>query len=302
MKKPFLLIIFFVSLVFTYASGDKEKQINIYYSSSLNGNLDGCDCSSNPKAGLVKRAIFLRDIDKDNSLLLDTGDIFDVYRDTLLSDYILQSYIDLRYDAVAIGDQEFSNGADYILKGTDGNLIKSSNIRIKDNEGVFRQISGSHLLFKRADMVITVISIADPGIFRFYPDKLMDSIDIENPRTAIQRILNNPATEESDIVLLLFHGSLNKARDMASLFQSIDIIIAGHEQQILNGEMVGNTIIVSPGGEGNLLGDLEVRVQNQKLTFSNNFVAFNYLTDPDDPVIRNRIGEYNNILKQRLNN
>ncbi len=285
-----------------YALGEDEKQIIIYYSSSLNGNLDGCDCKSNPRSGLVKRAFLLRNIDKTRSILLDTGDIFDVYKDTILSDYILQSYIDLQYDAVAVGDQEFSNGADYVRKRTGDNLLISSNLRIKDDRSVFRQVSESHFLLNRGKLKITVLSITDPEVFRFYPEEITEAIKIEKPEKTIRTELNIPEVNKSDLILLLFHGSLDRVRELASMFPAINIIIVGHEQQILNGEMIGKTIILSPGGEGNLLGDLNVSVKNQELIFNNNFISFNYLTDPDDPVIRNRIEDYNTILKQRLNN
>ena len=34
--------------------------LTVLYSASLNGNLDGCDCRSHPRAGLAARAAWLR--------------------------------------------------------------------------------------------------------------------------------------------------------------------------------------------------------------------------------------------------
>lgn len=71
----------------------------------------------NPVAGLVKRAAFLRSLETSGpSLILDAGDIFDEYPDPDLAAHILQVYAELGYDAIAVGDQEFTNGAAGLLE------------------------------------------------------------------------------------------------------------------------------------------------------------------------------------------
>ena len=87
-----LLFLITVSFAFAGGSGEgvaAENTFSILYTSSLNGNIDGCECKSGPKTGLVKRAHFLRSYDLQRSVLVDTGDIFDVLPDELLSDLIL---------------------------------------------------------------------------------------------------------------------------------------------------------------------------------------------------------------------
>ena len=61
MKKLVVWIVILTGITSAaFSSGTEEKQIDIYYSASLNGNLDGCECKGNPRSGLVKRAVFLR--------------------------------------------------------------------------------------------------------------------------------------------------------------------------------------------------------------------------------------------------
>jgi len=68
----------------------------IYYSASLNGNLDGCNCDMNPVAGLVKRAAFLRSHERPKpSLLVDAGDILDELPDKELARHIFEVYQEL---------------------------------------------------------------------------------------------------------------------------------------------------------------------------------------------------------------
>jgi len=101
------------------------ETLRIYYSASLNGNIDGCNCDMAPTAGLVKRAAFLRSREApEPSLLLDAGDIFDAFPDEELAHNILEVYRELGYDFIAVGDQELSNGLDSLLEyGRDFPLV-----------------------------------------------------------------------------------------------------------------------------------------------------------------------------------
>lgn len=300
--KIFIICIFsFVWITLAlFSAGIEEKQIDIYYSSSLNGNLDGCECRGNPRSGLVKRAVFLRTIDRDKSLLLETGDIFDVYPDELLSDYILESYLELGYDAIAVGDQEFSNGAGYLLDRITRYPLLGSNLGIKTEDEQFIAVSETTLIVSREGLDIAVFSIIDPEVFRFYPEDITESIEVEDPEALIPVLLEQPGARKADLRVLLFHGPLKNARQLAEENPSMNVIIAGHEQQIADGEMIGNTILVSPGAEGNMLGHLQISANSKKLLYENRLIPFDYLTDPDDGVIRSRIDEYNRVMIEKL--
>jgi len=301
MKKNIFLAVVFLVLGFNlFASGTNEKRIDIYYTSSLNGNLDGCECKSNPRSGLVKRAVYLRDIDKDSSVLLDIGDIFDVYPDGLLSDYILESYLSLGYVAIAVGDQEFSNGLNYLQNKLSHYPLLSNNLSIRQGNGISEKISAHPLIINRLGFKIAILSVTDPEVFRFYPADITESIDIENPSFVVPELLKQSDVIKSVLRILLFHGSLIKARELAKANPSLNIIIAGHEQQTVDGEIVGDSIIVSPGAEGNMLGHLKVLSDGKKLIFDNSFIKFDYMTDPDDPLIRSKIDEYTGIMTGKL--
>jgi len=301
MKKNIFLAVVFLVLGFSlFAAGTNEKQIDIYYSASLNGNLDGCECKSNPRSGLVKRAVYLRNIDKNSSVILETGDIFDVYPDELLSDYILKSYLELGYDAIAVGDQEFSNGISYLLERIIKYPFLGNNLSIKTENGNLVSVSKKPLIISKKGVDVAVLSIIDPEVFRFYPVDITESIEIMNPSNFISLFLSSPETKKADLRLLLFHGSLENVRQIALKNPSLDIIIAGHEQQTVDGEMIGNTILVSPGGEGNMLGHLKVVSDGKELIFDNSFIKFDYMTDSDDPLIRERINEYTKKMTEKL--
>src|SRR4030042_573075 len=93
------------------ASGCARSESLLWDSASLDGNLDGCTCVSQPRAGLVKRAAFLRTApQRSRALLVDAGDLFGTRRDDQLAAELLENYDELGADAIAMGDQGLSPG------------------------------------------------------------------------------------------------------------------------------------------------------------------------------------------------
>lgn len=85
---PAVLLLAFLS-VSLFALGDGEVTLTILYSSSLNGNLDGCDCKGHPRGGLVKRAAWLRELENpEQALLVDAGDPLEPYPDQALAEKV----------------------------------------------------------------------------------------------------------------------------------------------------------------------------------------------------------------------
>ncbi|MBI3987000.1 MAG: hypothetical protein HY343_08780, partial [Lentisphaerae bacterium] len=88
----------------------------ILFSNSSNGSLRSCYCPNSPWGGLAKRAWLLerlRSVAGDERvLLLDSGDLFPPDPEPDREDCVLRIYEAMRYDAVAVGDQELSAGYD----------------------------------------------------------------------------------------------------------------------------------------------------------------------------------------------
>ena len=64
-----LLLLFLLA-----ASG--ASGLTVLYTSSLNGNLDGCACRSQPRAGLATRAAWLRALPgRDAAVLVEAGNV-----------------------------------------------------------------------------------------------------------------------------------------------------------------------------------------------------------------------------------
>ncbi len=295
-----LFILFFMSALMLHGIGQQERQFTIFYTSSLNGNLDGCVCKSAPKAGLVKRAFYLRrERDVDTSLLVDTGDIFDVYEDKLLAREILEVYRELDYDAVAVGDQEFSNGITELLANGDEYPLFCHNLTLcpDGNRCIF--FSNEPLVIEKSGFRIGLFALLDPEVFTLYPEEVKKQVKLASPQAAAENMLR--MLEDVDLTILLFHGSYEKAAELAENVEGIDIIIVGHEQRLIEAHKVNDSILVSPGEEGNRLGILTLALTPKGvIEYDNYFRLFRYEGDEDDAAVRRRIESYKLELREKL--
>lgn len=292
-----------MSALMLHGTGQQEHQFTIYYTSSLNGNLDGCVCKGAPKAGLVKRAFYLRrERDVDTSLLVDTGDIFDVYEDKILAREILEVYRELDYDAIAVGDQEFSNGITELLANGEGYPLYCHNLTLCPDENRCIFFSIEPVVIERSGFRISLFALLDPEVFTLYPEDVKKQIKLASPQAAAENMLR--MLEDVDLTLLLFHGSYEKAAALAETVEGIDVIVMGHEQRLIEAHKVNDSILVSPGEEGNRLGilTLSLTLKGPKgvIRYDNHFKLFKYEGDEDDAAVRRRIERYKLELREKL--
>ena len=283
-----------------HGTGQQERQFTIFYTSSLNGNLDGCACKTAPKAGLVKRAFyFRRERDVDNSLLVDAGDIFDVYEDKLLAREILEVYRELDYNAVAVGDQEFSNGIAELLANGEEYPLFCHNLTLCPDESRCIFFSNEPLVIEKSGFRIGLFALLDPEVFTLYPEEVRKQIKLASPQATAENMLRQ--MEDVDLTLLLFHGSYEKAVELAKNVEGIEVIVVGHEQRLIEAHKVNDSILVSPGKEGNRLGILTLALTSKGvIEYDNHFRLFRYEGDEDDAAVRRRIERYRLELREKL--
>jgi len=284
------------------ANGNGEHTLKILYSSSLNGNLDGCDCKGHPRGGLVKRAAWLRTLDQpEQVLLVDGGDLLDPHPDLELATAIFDTYLELGYGAIALGDQEFANGVVSLLEYRERYPLMAHNLTICPDENRCIFFSTTPQIMERAGLRIGVFALIDPQVFTLYPPELKNQIKIQDPKTTARNQLAYLAEEGAQLTVLLYHGPYQSAKQLAESLPGVDVLILAHEQRLIEPRRIGNTILTSPGENGNRLGILTVKILPEgRVEYNNRFRLFSWHDDPDDPVVRRRIDEYKNKLRERL--
>jgi 2',3'-cyclic-nucleotide 2'-phosphodiesterase (5'-nucleotidase family) len=297
---PFLLLLLF-------PAGEPggvaaEAGITLYYSASLNGNLDGCVCQTHPRAGLVKRAAFLRSLpDPSTSLLLELGDIFDTQPDPDLERHILDVYRELGYTAIAVGDQELAGAADARLNPRDELPLLCGNLTVRPQGAAAVPFSAQPLILERGGMRIGIFALLDPEALRSLPRPARERLQVEPPEAAAVRIREGLAGRQVALAILLYHGPYERARRLLRRVPGIDVLLVGHEQRLIEAHPEGRSVVASPGEEGNHLGILHLSPDPAgKLAWTGELRSFRYAADPDDPAVRKRIQQYREALYSRL--
>jgi 2',3'-cyclic-nucleotide 2'-phosphodiesterase (5'-nucleotidase family) len=297
-------LLLLLSAWFCPFSAVAETTLTIYYTASLNGNLDGCNCDMNPAAGLVKRAAFLRNLQPPGpALILEAGDIFDEYPDPDLERHILEVYEELGYDAVALGDQELAAGRQSLLLYEEEFPLLCHNLFIRKDGSTGTASEGdlftpAPVVIGRRGLRIGILSLIDPAVV---PRSSASRFRIAAPIAVAETMLRLCDRLDLDLTVVLYHGSFQSAVKLANTCPGIDVVIFAHEQQLVAPRMIGTTVITSPGEEGNRLGILTLHLGPGGIkSFQSEFRFFSYVKDPDDPSVRSRIDSYRKKLRSYL--
>jgi 2',3'-cyclic-nucleotide 2'-phosphodiesterase (5'-nucleotidase family) len=275
--------------------------LTVLYSSSLNGNMDGCACRTNPRAGLATRAAWLRnDARRAGALLVDAGDLLDAVPDPELARELLEAYVELGYDAVAVGDQETSCGLQELASWRGRFPLKAHNLTLclQDRCILF---DTEPLVLSKGGETVGLIALLDPQVFERRPEELRRNLKLQAPVAAAAPLVSELRTRPVDWVVVLYHGPLEQAERLAEQVRGIDLIVVGHEQRLVPPRLVNFTLLASPGEEGNRIGLLTLRKDSRRRTRSSHeFRLFRYDADPRDPGILERLQRYRRRLVDSL--
>jgi len=265
MKKFFLLMISAIFILSNARFAQAEK-IVILYTGETHSDLYTCHCPIEPFGGLARRMTKIKELRKTypNLLLVDSGGFFAGGR---LDEYSLnedlnkeRTQFNLRalklmgYDALAIGDEEFNFGVDFLVNEiakTKLNFI-SCNVKVKG--------SLDYLVKKIGAVKIGIVAVTPPE-----PTGL--PLQIAEPINSIKSTVENLRNKEKvDVVILLSH--LGEARDMQLLqdLNGIDFVISGHSIYGRDKDTgIGNAVLLRPAWQGRKLGKLEIEIDKGKI-------------------------------------
>ncbi|MBI9103435.1 MAG: hypothetical protein JEY99_13540 [Spirochaetales bacterium] len=286
----------FISVLFLWSQPDEENKVDIFFTSSINGNLDGCECVAVPRAGLVSTGVYLRQRDLSDSILVDLGDFMDVYPDDLLADNIFHVFSELNYDLLSLGDQEFTEGLDYLLEKAELYPFINNSLRINGS-----LISDSPVIIEREGRRIGFASIIDPQVFYFHPANIKEALVVEDINEASDRLLSELDNMDTQARVLLFHGPSNKAEALFQDDEAWDFVLFAHDQKLHQENDGGNRYIASPGDNGNRVGRATIYFDGDNVErIDGDFIYFDYMEDPRDPVIKKRLDLYKKEMIARL--
>ncbi|MFC2060935.1 redoxin domain-containing protein [Elusimicrobiota bacterium] len=279
---------------------DKIDQLTIIYTNSANGHLESCDCPENPFGGLVRRMTAIERLKKayPGALALDTGDNFSIRESELLAEYVFKMMKMIGYNAVAIGDQEFIMGADFLEKNINRLPYISANITRCDDKTCW-DVAPGYKIIESNGMKVAVISIINPDIFVLFPKDKVKGVEFEGHIDTLKEMVPN-LKKQADVVIVLSHSGDEEDKKIAAAVPGIDVIVGGHSQTLHKEPFkTGDMFIVQAGKDGHRVGRLSIKYDNNKKVKSFDHEMVLLIKDvPDHPAGSKLIEEYKARLKK----
>lgn len=212
--------------------------------------------------GVARRATaieYLREQADDHVLVLDAGNTLFGERLAMESQgrIIIEAMNAMGYDALTVGTLELSQGIEVLQeRAQEANFaILSCNILDIQSENL---LFAPYIIVQRDGLRYGIIGVSEPEIVHLAD--VAQTAKVMDPVQSLQRYLPE-VQDQSDVLIVLSHLGLEGDKALAQAIPDIDVIVGGRSRKLLQApEIVGSTIIVQAGYDGEWLGKLSATV------------------------------------------
>ena len=235
----------------------------------------------------------------DNSdrgyLLLDNGDLFSrpQKRPVLTAGLVADFMNKMRYDAVNLGEREFSHGGSLVKRLAESAefALLSANVEARDPLWV------PYIIKKISGVSVAVVGVVDP---RFMRGKGKPSVTVLDTEDVLKALIPK-LREAADICVLLSHTGYEGTIDLVKQVPGIDIAIAGHGKKMQKPVKTGNTIVTAASYNGEFVGVLTINwdIDNRKIDGFNGVLIHLGKEFESDPEILDTIRKYSAMASEQ---
>jgi 5'-nucleotidase len=267
--KFLLLACSFSFFLFPFSFVCFANEITIIYTGDTHAALYHCNCPKEPDGGVSRRDTLIEQLRKEHpeALLLDCGRFFaagamdsnaqNTQLDMLRTTLNLKAMELMKYDAVAISDDEFNFGKDFLqntIFTTKLNFL-SCNIQLKKVlPYIIKEVSG---------IKIGIIGLTSP-----LPRQKIESqgLAILQSKQAVQEQVAQLKKQGVNLIVLLSQLEDRLGSDSLNDFAGVDIIIGGYMG--MKGEVfrkLGDTLILRAYWEGRRLNQVTLKIEDKRI-------------------------------------
>ena len=270
MMKLIIAVFFFAILTTVFARDRTSSHVDMLYTTNLNGALDDCGCGNETVGGLTRIITLVNNFrdSSNNVLLVDAGDFLSSYSSPGDNRTMLRLMALAEYDVVNLGDQEFVESPQFVF-----DVNRQFRLRLpllfSNTRLLFSRKTEplSYRLFHINDLSISVVALMDGNSFEFISPQ---QISVAAPEAILQQ-LEPRLLENSQLQIVLFHGTWQKARALTEKFSWIDVMVLAHNQR-REFLVINRTAFVESGVEGEYLGHLRIEPRGKQWRFRNEFL------------------------------
>ena len=257
------------SLVILFAafSQAKASEVTLLYTGETHAMLYPCSCPIETDGGIARRATLIKTLRKSspNVLLVDSGAFF---AGGLMDEYTQSTELDMsrtlialnamgrmKYDAAALGDEEFNFGRKFLEDSLRSGAVPvlSANVDCQNvSPFIIKELSG----VKVGIIGATPVSAAAKS----------GGIPVVEPRAAIARAITEVRARGADIVVLLSHLGETDDLELIKAVDGIDVIVIGNGRSKQESySMVGKTLILRPSWQGRRMGKAVLNIKDRSI-------------------------------------
>ena len=264
----------FMSCVLGFTSICYAQEITILYTGETHAMLYQCSCPVEQDGGVARRATLIKQLRKDNpgTLLVDIGRFF---AGGLLDEYTLNTELDLerarvnlkamelmKYDAVAISDDEFNFGEAALRQNLERTNLAflSCNISADNSEKKPKALS-PYIIKEVSGTKIGIIGVTSPSA-----RQKAAGLNIIEPKAAVKEAVK--ALKEQQVPLIILLSNLDEAQsaDLIKENPEINVLVIGrrHTQENHFGQ-IGSTLVLKSSWQGRQLGKAWLLLKDNKI-------------------------------------
>jgi hypothetical protein len=263
-------IVLTVFFVFGALSVNK-KNITVIAGGETHGMLFPCDCPVNPGGGLAKRSYILnRERDSGDILLLDAGGfagggMYDAYTegrkaDSLRTLTVMSAMARMKYDAVAIGDDDLAFGSSWLEKtaSATGLPLVSANCMTSDD----KYLAKPFILVRKGNLTFAITGLTTQEKFAPQPDPAI----IAEPFSALRKIWPE-MVKKSDYRIVLSHLGEDFSLMIKDSFPECNILVNGHRKSMTDAVLAEkNFLLMQFGFSGKSLSSSRITLGESRFT------------------------------------
>jgi 2',3'-cyclic-nucleotide 2'-phosphodiesterase (5'-nucleotidase family) len=218
-----------------------------------------------PKGGVARRATIINSMRESAAgpvLLLDAGGT--LFGQSLATaskgQVIVEAMNAMAYDALTVGELDLQQGLDVLrqrAKEARFPLLSCNLVGAQDGKPIF----SPYAVVERNGIRLGILGVSEAELGAL--QQLANVARVLDPLRSVHQYLPE-VQAQSDIVIVLSHLGLEMDEALAQLEPGIQVIVGGKSRRLLSTpEMVGNTVIMQAGYDGEWLGRLDVAIDGQ---------------------------------------
>lgn len=291
--KIYFFVLSLLMAIFFYSSCTQPKALTILHSNDIHSNFLPREAAwirdnPKPKIGGLNELFFIADSIKKvkNVLMLDAGDmmtgnpITEYKYKGALGGALFEMMNMIGYEVWCPGNHDFDISQDNFVKLTKIANFPTVSANLVNNEGKNHLNNLPYIIVDKAGIKVGVIGIISQNLYGLVNQNNLVGVRVLSPIETLQKYINE-IDPKTDLIIALTHQGVFDDSVLAANVQGLDVIIGAHSHtRLTKPKVINDVIIAQAGGNGENLGELELFVENDKVTnFNGKLIPLWFRTD-----------------------